>query len=325
MSKASQKRQHPRPAAGVADGGPSKRAKRADGGREGARSPSWEPTSPSLLVSSGMGDDQMAVSAPSYLGAASASHQMPESYARSASSWWPTLPPLLDYLAATSNVSAPPLSHPPVSVDDRPADVRPPSWSPISPPLPPALLTQNGIQFPPGEDTRSPSWSPISPPLPTQNGIQFPPQEDTRSPSWSPASPPPLSTLYWRDAKTDAMTVLTSSYSPPRPAYHNTNTIPPPPPPSLSFSPNDDNYHYYNYYSPASPAQQSREPDSIRPKEEKAAAEVEDSICTAPSSFTYASPSQQQALPAPTERYRVSDPLHHRAQTLHPYRIFRRD
>ncbi|KAL9606034.1 MAG: hypothetical protein Q9204_009475 [Flavoplaca sp. TL-2023a] len=223
----------------------------------GARSPSWEPTSPSLLASALVGGQTSIPTTSSH--EAEVSHDTSEN-ARSPS-WSPTSPPPLTYSSTINSTSAPTTSHPSASTDEGLADTRSPSWSPSSPPPVATLQTTSEIQFPSQEAARSPSWTPSSP-------------------------PPPLSTLYWRDPKINAMTMLTSSFSPDPAAYHDMpapqNTLPASAHPLLLL--ND---------SPAAappPQNPNTDPAGGRsfasPKREEEATAAEDGIWTGPS-FTH--------------------------------------
>jgi hypothetical protein len=169
-------------------------------GQGRSRSPSWEPTTPSLLASLPVGN-QAPVPTSSSLGPVDDA-----SRAARSPSWPPTSPPLLA-------VSLYPTR--PMNGSSRGA--RSPSWSPSSPPLLAVSPYSTGPVNDSSRAARSPSWSPASPPLlaisPSASCHSSAARENARSPSYSPA-PPLLSTLFWRDASTNRMAMLTSPHSP---------------------------------------------------------------------------------------------------------------
>lgn len=166
---------------------PSNASVTTEDGPGSSRSPSWEPTSPSLLASMPVVNPMPARSSSHSPGPAVDSPTFrPREGGRSPSSS-PISPSLLAASPTVNQMPVPTSSYSPGSVDDGSRDPKSPSWSPISPSLLAAFPTMN----------QNPSAS----------------QENTRSPSYSPLSPP-LSTLFWRDRTTNQMPVLTSSYSP---------------------------------------------------------------------------------------------------------------
>jgi hypothetical protein len=131
-------------------------------------------------------------------------------------SWEPTTPSLLASLPV-GNQAPVPTSSSLGPVDDASRAARSPSWPPTSPPLLAVSLYPTGPVNDSSRAARSPSWSPASPPLlaisPSASCHSSAARENARSPSYSPA-PPLLSTLFWRDASTNRMAMLTSPHSP---------------------------------------------------------------------------------------------------------------